>query len=226
MLLIGDVHGLFWDYKRIIKSLGVKRTLQLGDFGLGFLQTMDFPDMSGIEGEHLFIRRNHDNPAVCRADKHCVGDFGVLEGSFIDGLYDKLFFIAGAWSIDEAYRTPGISWWEDEQLSHEQLADAIDKYSEVKPDIVCSHDCPTTILHHIHGSRVIPTRTSQAMDIMINIHKPKYFFFAHHHISWRKNIDGCWFICLSELETLDISKQVIRVGNHKEIRSNYKRRIK
>ena len=212
MLLIGDIHGLFWDYKKLIKDVGAKRSLQLGDFGLGFLNTMTFPDMSDVEGDHLFIRGNHDNPAICRADKHCAGDFGVLEGRFIDGLYDKLFFIAGAWSIDQAYRTPNISWWEDEQLSHEELGKAIDKYKEEQPDIVVSHDCPTLILNYLHGSRVIPTRTSQAMDAMFLERKPSYWIFAHHHVSWRKNIDGCTFICLNEMETLDISGRIINIS--------------
>jgi len=211
MLLIGDIHAQFWDYREIIKRSGAKRSLQLGDFGLGFRDSMAFPDMSDIEGEHLFIRGNHDNPALCRADKHHAGEFGVLEGSYIGGAFDKLFFIAGAWSIDWTYRTPGISWWEDEQLSQEQLDKAIEKYKEVKPEIVCSHDCPTIILHHLHGSRVIPTRTSQAMDIMLMERKPSYWFFAHHHVSWRKNIDGCTFICLNEMETINISGRIINI---------------
>jgi len=211
MLLIGDIHGLFWDYKSIIKSRQTKRSLQLGDFGLGFRDTMTFPNMSDVEGDHLFIRGNHDNPAVCRADKHYAGDFGVLEGNFIDGNFDKLFFISGAWSIDYMHRTPNVSWWEDEQLSQEELSNAIDKYKEEQPDIVCSHDCPTIVLHHLHGSRVIPTRTSQAMDIMFLERKPSYWIFAHHHVSWRLNIDGCTFICLNEMETLDISERIIKI---------------
>lgn len=211
MLLIGDIHGMFWEYKAIIKRCGSTRSLQLGDFGLGFCDTMTFPNMSDVKGDHLFIRGNHDNPAVCHADKHHAGDYGILEGSFIDGAFDKLFFLAGAWSIDSAYRTPGISWWPDEQLSQEDLNKAIDKYKEEQPDIVVSHDCPTIILHHLHGSRVIPTRTSQAMDAMFLERKPSYWIFAHHHVSWRKNVDGCTFICLNEMETLDICGKIVHL---------------
>lgn len=211
MLLIGDIHGMFWDYKAIIKRSGANRSLQLGDFGLGFRDTMSFPDMSDVKGKHRFIRGNHDNPAVCRADKFYAGDYGVMEGSFIDGCFDKLFFISGAWSIDQAWRTENISWWKDEQLSCEELADAINKYKEVEPDVVCSHDCPTVVLNYLYPGRVIPTRTSQAMDEMFLSRKPSYWIFAHHHVSWRKNIDGCTFICLNEMETLDISGRIINI---------------
>ena len=84
-------------------------------------------------------------------------------------------------------------------------------YKMEKPEIVCSHDCPTIALANLYSSRYIPTKTSQAMDEMFLSHKPKYWFFGHHHVSWKRNIDGCWFICLNELETLDISKQIINI---------------
>ena len=211
MLLIGDIHGLFWEYKSLIRRTCVRNSLQLGDFGLGFRDRMTFPDMSDVEGEHLFIRGNHDNPAICRADNHYVGDYDILEGSYIGGAFDKLFFISGAWSIDKDYRTPNVSWWKDEQLSYEELCEATNKYNEEKPEIVVSHDCPTLVLYHIHPERVIPTRTSQAMDTMFMSRKPKYWVFAHHHMSWRKNIDGCTFICLNEMETLNISGRIINI---------------
>lgn len=216
MLLIGDIHGLFQHYKATIINCGAKKSLQLGDFGLGFPNTERHYDMSDIKGTHLFIRGNHDNPAVCRADSNYAGDFGILEGSFIDDCFRSLFFISGAWSIDQAYRVPNFTWWEDEQLSQKELCKAINLYNKERPEIVCSHDCPTLILSWIHPGRVIPTRTSQALDVMIQNHRPSYFIFAHHHMSWRKIIDGCLFVCLNEMETLDISKKIniLQGGNH------------
>lgn len=214
MLLIGDVHGLFYDYKWIIKKYEAKKSLQLGDFGLGFPDSMNHVDMSDIEGDHLFLRGNHDNPEVCRKDKNYIGDYGVLKGSFIEDYYDKLFYISGAWSIDKEWRTPNVSWWEDEQLSYEELCNVVNKYNEEQPDIVCSHDCPTMVLHELYPSRVIPTRTSQAMDTMFMSRKPAYWFFGHHHKSFRKLIDGCLFICLNELETIDISKRITNIGGN------------
>jgi len=212
MLLVGDVHGLFWNYMKLIEMSHSKKSLQLGDFGLGFPNGMNHVDMNHIEGTHLFLRGNHDNPEVCRKSSNYIGDYGILDGSFIDGAFDKLFYISGAWSIDRITRIPNYNWWENEELSYKQLCDMVNFYFKEKPDIVCSHDCPTTILKHLYDDGCFPTRTGQAFDAMLNHHVPSYWFFGHHHKTWKKEIGGCLYTCLNELETLDISKRIIQIG--------------
>jgi len=214
MLLISDIHGLWYEYKTILRKTGAQKSLQLGDFGLGFPHGIEEVDLEEIEGTHLFLRGNHDNPAVCRKSSHYVGDYGLLEGDFIDGAFTELMYISGAWSIDKDYRTPGLSWWEEEEMSYDELSKAVNFFIAKKPNIVCSHDCPTSVLSHLYHSMIIPTRTGQAMDVMLDYYKPSYWFFGHHHQSWKKNIDGCTFVCLNELETLDISKRIINVGGN------------
>ena len=208
MLLIGDVHALFSNYKEIIKRSGKKKSLQLGDYGLGFPDTMGGIDLSDVEGTHQFLRGNHDNPAVCSASPYYIGDYGICSGDFIDGRYDSLFYLSGAWSIDKAYRTVGISWWEAEELSYSELLMAIKCFEENKPEIVCSHDCPNRVLKQLYPGRYLPTRTSDAMESMLEIHEPSYWFFGHHHVSKRIKIGNTLFVCLNELETLDISKPI------------------
>jgi len=208
MLLIGDVHALWHDYKTILRRSGVQKSLQLGDFGLGFPHGIKEIDLEEIEGTHLFLRGNHDNPFHCRKSSHYVGDYGIMKGEFIDGMFTELMYISGAWSIDKEWRIPGRDWWEEEELSYKELSDVVNFYLKEKPDIICTHDCPTLILREMYPSRVIPTRTSQAFDSMIQHRMPSYWFFAHHHTSWRKNVDGCNFVCLNELECLDISKNL------------------
>jgi len=209
-LLIGDVHGLFENYRNILKKLNPNFSLQLGDMGVGFPESQELI-LNDISGKHYWLRGNHDNPNVSCKHKNYAGDYGILEGSFIGRIFNKLFFVGGAWSIDQNWRTENVSWWRNEQLSQKELCDAINKYKEVEPEIVCSHDCPTFILNYLHPGRIIPTRTSQALDEMFLSRKPSYWFFAHHHMSWRKNIDGCTFVCLDELETIDISKQIVNI---------------
>lgn len=36
-------------------------------------------------------------------------------------------------------------WWEEEELSEEQMVAAIDRFRADKPRIVVSHTCPTTV---------------------------------------------------------------------------------
>lgn len=210
-ILIGDPHGMFYNYREILKTQKANVSIALGDIGLGFPQSPELI-LSDIPGTNYLLRGNHDNPIVMRKHPNYIGDYGILNGSFIEDRFDKLFFLSGAWSIDWQYRTEGLTIWNDEQLSQEELCAAINLHNETKPDIMIAHDCPTMILHHLHPSRVIPTRTSQALDQMVFNHKPNYFIFAHHHISWRKLIDDCMYVCLNELEVLDISKSITNGG--------------
>lgn len=211
-ILIGDVHGLFYDYKQLIESYGWTETIQLGDFGIGFPDTQNVK--LEIFGSHRFIRGNHDNPEVCVNHSNYLGDYGCLNGSYNGGNCSKLFYMSGAWSIDYRWRTPGLDWWPGEQLVQADINNAIKLYKKEFPNIVISHDCPTMILEKFHPRMVIPTRTSQAFDEMLLFHKPQFWIFAHHHISWRQKISGTWFICLDELEYLDIGQKIIQGGNN------------
>jgi predicted phosphodiesterase len=197
MLLIGDVHGRFDLYRAILKQNPIPYSLQLGDMGVGFPNSTEL-NLQDIPGKHYWIAGNHDNPSVAYKHPNNLGKYGILPGSFINGIYDKLFFLSGAWSIDYMYRTENVTWWPNEQLCNRELENSIDLYKSQQPKIVCTHDCPTSVLYELKYSRLIPTVTSQALDIMFLEDKPDYWFFAHHHKSWRKNINGCWFICLNE----------------------------
>ena len=57
---------------------------------------------------HKFIRGNHDDPQACREHPYWIKD-GLIE--------NDIMYIGGAWSIDREYRTEGVSWWRDEELS-------------------------------------------------------------------------------------------------------------
>ena len=98
----------------------------------------------------------------------------------------------------------GISWWPEEQLSVKELEKAIALYKETKPQIVASHDGPQSIItgfYHIFAK----SRTRMALDAMLEAHQPRMWVFAHHHISWKKQVGATLFQCLEELETLEVT---------------------
>lgn len=209
-VLFGDVHGLFYEYKRLLQSAvkaGQTDSIILGDVGIGF-PTSEELDTSDIPGDHNFIRGNHDNPDVCRVHPDYLGDYGILTGDWDgDHHYEKMFYVSGAWSIDQQWRTPGISWWEDEELSYTEMQKAINLYEQEEPDIVISHDCPHNALLEMYiplGAQVIRTSTGVALEAMFDLHQPSLWVFAHHHRSWTQTMQGTKFICLNELETLVI----------------------
>src|SRR5690348_14652539 len=109
MKFIGDVHGLYERYDRIIKEHA--NTIQVGDMGIGFRRwphgewQANPPFDVMVAQNALFIRGNHDNPGVCRNHKQWIADGYVRtteKGNVV-------MFIGGAHSIDAKLRIEGFS---------------------------------------------------------------------------------------------------------------------
>lgn len=201
MLLIGDIHGEYNKYLKILKKSKSQKSVQIGDFGMGFNVGNDNDverRLGDLEGDHRFIRGNHDSPSRCEKSPFYIAD-GTVED-------DIIMYIGGALSIDKDWRTPGISWWEDEELSIQKLNDMIDLCEKVKPTIMITHECPEFVASEIfsfyHGE--YPSRTRQAFERMHDIHQPDLWVFGHWHSRQTKIIQQTEFVCLDELQTLEI----------------------
>lgn len=207
MLLIGDIHGKWEEYAQKLETYQPERSVQVGDFGWGF--PTKFPEfheqritalhdaMDNFGGENRYIRGNHDNPTACKEHKYCIDDATFEEDTGI-------FYLGGAFSIDKDIRTPGVDWWEDEELSYDDLNNAIDVYEKAKPRIVISHELPEDIVGYMFSwyRKDFSSRTREALGNMWAIHKPELWVFGHWHTSHTAFFDGCQFTCLNELETL------------------------
>lgn len=202
--IIGDIHGQFYDYQ--VAAMGAERSIQVGDFGIGFHGDYwhDKVDYWFKENpQHRFIRGNHDDPDRCK----------TISGYIDDGLVeDGVMYVGGAWSIDHAWRTPGINWWENEELSYEELEKMIDIYSQVKPRVMITHDCPARVSYQLFiltgramGTDFIPTRTSSAFQAMFEIHEPELWLFGHWHDTKTKDIGNTTFMCLGIMDYIDVN---------------------
>lgn len=210
--LIGDVHGKYGPYKKILKE-SPHPTIQVGDLGVGFFKwphgepAVNPPYDLMVEGGHRFIRGNHDNPAVCSRHTQWIKD-GTVEGD--------VMFIGGALSIDSMYRVEGFSWWPKEELSIEELNQLVDKYLEVKPRVMITHECPEEVSEALlqtiplipnGGTKSSPdfaSRTRQAFQSMWSAHSPEIWVFGHWHVPFDHTLRGTRFKCLPELETFDL----------------------
>lgn len=187
--IIGDCHGHIDSYLKVIKDAPF--SIQLGDMGIGFYD-VNLPTEQSEN--HKFIRGNHDNPDECRKHPAYLGEFGAFEKEGV-----KYFFVSGAWSIDYAHRVPGISWWAEEELSHDQLEEATKLYEKTKPDVVLTHDAPISAAKLVverfspfyiigvdgkHKGDYLPQRTNEALEVMWRLHQPKLWIFGHHHNNW------------------------------------------
>lgn len=198
--IIGDIHGKYFDYRMVLR--GCEKSVQIGDFGIGFAKDhwhKMVNEAMEVEPTHRFIRGNHDDPAKCYEMRGFIDD-----GTFEDGV----FYVGGAWSIDQAYRTEGVSWWPEEELSYEELQEVIDTYRTIKPRVMITHDCPTTIAWEMFisrwNSKQIKTRTAEAFQQMFEYHQPDFHFFGHWHETRQLTLFGTRFVCLGELNYIDV----------------------
>jgi hypothetical protein len=201
---IGDVHGKWTRYSKLIEDC--PRSLQVGDFGVGFHSRRGHPVTNSpndlmSKGEHRFIRGNHDNPGFCRTHPFWVPDGETSHG--------KVFCVGGAVSIDKDYRTEGIDWWPDEELSYGELCQVLDRYEAEKPSVVVSHEAPDCLVDRIcraGGFRKldVSSATRKMFDNMLDIHKPDLWIHGHWHVDHHTVLSGVEFIGLGELSFVDI----------------------
>lgn len=211
MRLIGDVHQKINQYIKLIEN--VPSSIQLGDMGF------DYSLLKSVDPKkHKFLPGNHDNyqtteyipgtPHVLVSEneiysfsnmpEHCLGNYGVYKYNQIE-----LFFVRGAHSIDWRFRTIGIDLFEYEELSNHEMKLALELYKEIQPKFVISHEAPLDATKDIHH-QIIKNRTAYLLQEMLENHQPELWVFGHHHVSINKKINGTQFVCLNELEFLDL----------------------
>lgn len=201
--IVSDIHGQTHWLDKARQICPESSLVQIGDFGMGF-NGRDWErdaDQWNVVNDARFIRGNHDDPAVCKSSMSWIKD----------GHYENdVMFIGGAWSIDSAYRTPGYTWWPDEELSDQEFEVIHNKYCETKPKFMVTHDAPHSLSQRMfwdHG-HIKRTRTSYWLDAMFFNHKPVAWIFGHWHLSRNEYYQGTEFRCLAigEAILLDTEK--------------------
>ena len=196
MRIIGDVHGKYEQYLNLVQDKDC--SVQVGDFGFRY----ECLAVAGLRPDlHRIIGGNHDNYEIIGQVPHYLGDYGRANVAGVD-----FFFIRGERSVDAYHRIEGRNWWRNEELDMPQGYAAIKAYAAAKPELVITHGCPADILQHVvtNTQKYAPSRTSQLLNAMFEAHRPKLWVFGHHHTSQRLKVSGTEFICLDELEAIDL----------------------
>lgn len=215
--LIGDVHGKTDDYLAIAKE--AECSIQLGDMGF------DYEHMNQLdEAQHCFIGGNHENYDRLFDCHYNVGCYG----SFVNPV--KWFYVRGAISIDvlarvHEYMNGGPkTWWYEEELLEEELKDAVTLYTINKPRVMLTHDCPIIAKKWMRNKqrmlnltrfgfkkRDIDCRTQVYLQKMFDAHEPELWVFGHYHRSVDFKIGNTRFICLNELEYIDVDTKTLEI---------------
>ena len=213
LTIIGDVHGKYRRYKKITE--GCDHSFQLGDMGFDYKPLIK---MNIDPDRHKFHGGNHDNMDTYYDSPHSLDDYGM---EVLGGL--KFFYIRGAYSVDVKGRQKAERqghpkcWWEQEQLHHSKLVDAIKEYESRRPETMITHTCPQEIARLIGNPGVLRnfglnpdtfrTPTQSALQLCFDAHRPKVWIFGHFHMDRAFEYKGTLFICLEELQSLDADKK-------------------
>lgn len=203
MRIIGDRHGKIAKYHELTSSCSY--SLQVGDMGF------DYRDLYSLDStRHKFVPGNHDNYDLI-PNAYSLGDYGVWKADV------DIFFVRGAWSIDGCTglwpnnRRQGVDWWAEEELEMGQLEKAIELYCQLKPDLVVTHEAPYSIVQMLKNKGfllskfdVTKTRTSLALQVMMENHLPERWFYGHYHNNDMTQVGRCAFRCVDELNFVDL----------------------
>ncbi len=218
--IISDIHSKIPQYLKILKKC--EYSIQIGDncFNYTYRRNID-------NSKHKFFGGNHDNYDLYYDTPGNMGDFGEFE---LNGF--KGFFVRGGFSIDKTYRTKYEAetgqkiWWKEEQLSLTKLQEMVDLYKKVKPDLMISHTCPTSVARKIGNPAILrnlgydpdsfTTKTQEALQECFEWHKATCHFFGHFHQDVDFVLNNTRFICKPELEYIDINQnlEVVSPSKH------------
>ena len=206
--IIGDVHGFYDAYIPIAQEADY--SLQVGDMGF------DYRPIEILDGyHHKFIMGNHDN-----YDNHPLNALTLWGNDGFSKAGFRFFYVRGGFSIDwrlrqSNYLKTGLkSYWDNEELSMEEMYQCLLYYKQTKPDFVITHECPRSISKRVGDNEILrrfgynpetfSTRTSELLEAMFQAHQPKRWIFGHYHRDWNDEINGTHFTCLDELSYMDM----------------------
>jgi hypothetical protein len=226
--IIGDVHGQIDPSNLLTRHArpyleGIAETaysVQVGD--MGDAETYDQLAARVDAGRHRFFPGNHDH--YDRLPPHSLGDFGAVCWGGV-----SFFFVRGAASSDRdklmrlGRQVGKTLWFEQEELTDEQMRVSELDYVRSRPAIVLSHDGPTEIARFAwqHARRLAPpnpdarfhpSRTNVFLARLLAQHAPRLWVFAHHHRDWRYEENGTRFVCVGELSFVDVDADATVCG--------------
>lgn len=157
--------------------------------------------------EIISVGGNHDNWNVIydlwneqnNSDKiELVPNSGVFmaaRGSTLEINGIKHLFLGGAESTDKHHRIDNLTWWDREQPNQNEFELFFKNLEEYKPDVVVTHDAPSRVpLFRVNRDKSITPNTLEKC-LFLSSHKPKHWYFGHHHILESWDIDGIQFHC-------------------------------
>lgn len=206
--ITGDTHG---EFSKLSNTNWPESTyltrddyiIVTGDFGLIFNPVQSKDEIwwtkwiTGKPWTLLFIDGNHDNHPKLNllpreekfggeVGKVAENIFHLRRGEIYEICEKKILTFGGARSIDQAYRTEGISWWPEELPNYADMDHCIESMEKHNRsvDLIIAHTCPQALAPIIAGRRgntVFEDPTQKMLDHITSACSFEHFFCGHWH---------------------------------------------
>ena len=147
----------------------------------------------------LFVDGNHENFDLLNAypveewhsgKTHRIKEhvLHLMRGQIFEIEGKTFFTFGGGISIDKAYRTPGRSWWPEEEPSYAECEEALANLEAHgnKVDYVITHACPRFIMRNqlcqIHKMMEANCAAENFLDEVQNRITYDTWYFGHYHL--------------------------------------------
>ena len=201
----GDIHGALHCITDFIEKYNLgegDNIIVLGDVALAWrkdLQDYNFKIEQyerWCNGVHLYwIEGNHENFDIIKT--WALNEKGIYDnskhihycsrGSILNINGKKALCIGGADSVDKIYRTQGLDWWKEEQITEKDIVNISGHF-----DYVFSHCCPKSVfdnnkvylctLTNINENNAIH-KSEQVLENLKNKITYNKWFFGHYHVN-------------------------------------------
>ena len=229
IFITGDIHGEHDIQKLSSKAFREGKTLTkqdyliiAGDFGLVFDQVASKSEQYWLQWltdkpwTTLFIDGNHENfvrlfsdefserPMFSDTVKQITPSVFYLQRGRVYIIGDRTFFtMGGAPSIDKHQRVPYLSWWPQEEPSHAEWSNAIEKARSVgSVDYLVTHDTLPAIYNEMHRQNMLAYKqrspVSEGLWALDRHLQYKQAFSGHMHID-KEFADYRWRILYKDI---------------------------
>ena len=224
LYVTGDTHGE--DARFVYEGFGYNRDLKEGDIlfvcgDFGFIGDDSYHERTYLnylanEKEYTicFVDGNHENFDLINSFPVSEWNGGMVhiirknrkgipkiihlmrgQGYTIYG--KKIFTFGGAYSIDKYMRTPGISWWEQEMPTDEEMQEGNSNLERhgYKVDYILTHTAPEETMYRYHPNHEHEVRLNNYLEHVREDTEYKHWYFGHLHRdedTWR-NQTVLWF---------------------------------
>ncbi len=116
-------------------------------------------------------------------------------GALVDIEGISHLFLGGAESSDKHNRKADLTWWSREEPSAEEFDLFFEKFDEEKPNTVVTHEAPLRVELYRHRRNDSYTPNMLENVFKLSDHRPRYWYFGHHHLFEKWKVDGTKFHC-------------------------------